>query len=84
MSFAERLFCLQKLITWLNNQSQNPKSRTNLQALNSGLIADQLVTCDNTENIRRIIQQSVDNVALSDTSIKRSQQTMTLASLKQL
>ena len=64
---------LQKLITWLNHQSHNPfdNNCTNLQALDSVLFDDESITCDNTENIGRIIQQNLDNVALSDASIKR-------------
>ena len=75
---------LQKLITWLNHQSHNPfdSNRTNLQALDSGLIASELITCEDAENIGSIIQQSLDNVALNDASIKRLQQTITLATLK--
>lgn len=53
-----------------------------MQALGSGLIADELITCDDAENIGRIIQQSLDNVALSDASIKRLQQAIPLSSLK--
>ena len=75
---------LQKLIVCLNHQSHNPfdSNPTNLQALDSGLIADKLVTCDDAKNTGRIIQQTLDNVALSDASIKRSQQAITLTSLK--
>ena len=54
----------------------------NLQALDSGLIASELITCDNAENIGSIIQQSLDNVALNDASIKRLQQTITLTTIK--
>ena len=63
----------QKLITWLNHQSHNPfgGNRTNFQVLGSGLIADDSMTCGDAENIGRIIQQSLDNVALSDASINR-------------
>ena len=53
-----------------------------MQALDSGLIAEELITCDDAENIGRIIQQSLDNVALSDASIKRLQQAIPLSSLK--
>ena len=53
-----------------------------MQALDSGLIAEELITCDDAENIGRIIQQSMDNVALSDASIKRLQQAIPLSSLK--
>ena len=73
---------LQKLINRLNHQSHNffDSNRKNLQALDSGLIAGELITCDDAENIGRIIQQSLDNV--SGTSIKRLQQAITLASVK--
>ena len=75
---------LQKLITWPNHQGHNPfdSNRTNLQTLVSGLIDDELITCDDTENIGGTIQQSLDNVAQSDASIQQSQQAITLASLK--
>ena len=75
---------LQNLITWLSHQSHNPfdSNRTNLQVLDSGLIADQLIICDDAEDIGRIIQQKLDNVALGDASIKRLQQAITFASLK--
>ena len=75
---------LQKLITWLDHQSHNPfdANRTNLQALDSGVIADESVTCDDAENIGMMIQQSLDNVMLSQASIKRSKQATTFAGLK--
>ena len=74
---------LQKLITWLDHQGHNPfdANRTNLQALDSGLIADESVTCDDAENIGMMIQQCLDNVMLSEASIKQSQQATTFASL---
>ena len=53
-----------------------------MQALDSGLIAEELITCGDAENIGRIIQQSLDNVALSDSSIKRLKQAIPLSSLK--
>ena len=75
---------LQKLLTWLNHQEHNPfySNQTNLEAVDFGLIANRLVICDDAENIGRIIQQSMDNVALSVASIKRSHEAVTLASLK--
>ena len=75
---------LQKLITWLDYQSHDPfdPNRTKLQALDSGLIAAESVTSDDAESIGMCIQRSLDNVSLSEASVKRSQQAVTLASLK--
>ena len=67
------------IITGLNNQSRNhfDSNHTNLQALDSGLIAHKLISCANTKNIG-IIQQSLDNVAVSNMFIKQLQQAITL------
>ena len=75
---------LQKLTTWLDDQSHDPfdANRTVLQALDSGLIADESITCDDAESIGMCIQRNLDDVSLSEASIKRSQQAVTLASLK--
>ena len=84
-SYLERDYSdLQKLNTWLNNRSKyNFDSKcTNLLALDSRLIANKSISLDDAKNIGRIIQEILDNVALSNASIKRSQQAITLASLK--
>ena len=68
----------------MNHESRNrfDSNRTNLQALDSGLFVDESITCDNAENTGRIIQQILDNGALSDAPIKRLEQAITLAILK--
>ena len=84
-SFLQRDYNdLQKLITWFNHQSRNPfdSNRTYLQASDYGIFADDSITCDDAKNIGRIIQQRLDNVALSDAFIKQSQEAITFVILQ--
>ena len=51
-------------------------------ALDSGMIANENVNCDNAEAIGIAIQEKLNNVLLHAASIKRSEQAVTLNSLK--
>ena len=75
---------LQKLITWFQYHSHsrfNP-DRHQLQTLESGLIADESVICDEAEYVARSIQDSLDGVSLKEAAAKLSVQASTLSSLK--
>ena len=75
---------LKKLITWFQYQSHNSfnPDRHQLQALDSGLIADQSVNYDEAKCAGRSIQDSLDGVSLKEATIKQSAQVTTLSSLK--
>ena len=51
-------------------------------ALDSGMIANEDVNCDNAEAIGMAIKEKLNNVSLHAASIKRSDQAVTLNSLK--
>ena len=53
-----------------------------MQALDSGLIADESVICDEAECVGRSIQDSLDGVSLKEATDKRSAPATTLSSLK--
>ena len=70
---------LQKLITWFDYQSHDPfdSTRQKLQSLDSGMIANESVNCDNAEQVGMNIQENLDKIPLSEASVKRSEQTVT-------
>ena len=53
-----------------------------MQALDSGLIADESVHCDEAECVGRLIQDSLDGLSLKEAPVKRSTQATSLSSLK--
>ena len=75
---------LQRLITWFQYQSHDPfdPDRHQLQALDSGLIADETLNCDDAECVGNSIQESLDGISLGESTIKPSTQAVTLRSLK--
>ena len=50
--------------------------------MDNGLIADDGVNCETAEAVGLSIQANLDNVPLSEASIKRSKKAITLATLK--
>ena len=75
---------LKTLITCFQYQSHNPfnPDRHQLQALDSGLITDESVNCDDADCVSRSIQDSLDGVSLKEGTNKRSAQATTLTSPK--
>ena len=75
---------LNLLLKWLDYQSHDlfDENRMLLQALITGLIADEAVNCDTVETVGLSIQGNLDNVPLSEASIKSSKKAITLATLK--
>ena len=53
-----------------------------MQALDSGLIADESVNCDEAECIGRSVQNSLDGVSFREATVKQSSQATNLSSLK--
>lgn len=75
---------LEKIKGWLDLSSHNPfdSDRTSLQALDSGLTANEEVNCDQAELIGQLIQESLDGLPWNGASVKRSEKAVTLATLK--
>ena len=75
---------LSKLINWFEHDSHNPfdPEPTELVALDYGMIANEDVNCDNAEAIGMAIQNKRNNISLHAASVKRSDQAVTLNSLK--
>ena len=69
---------------WLNMPSHNPfdQNRTTLQALDSGLTADEKVNCDEAEEVGKKIQKKLDGSSWTVATVKRSEKAVTLVSLK--
>ena len=65
---------LNLLLKWRDYQSHDSfdENQTLLQALDTGLIADEPVNCDTVETVGLSIQKNLDNIPLSEASIKRS------------
>ena len=61
---------LNLLLKWLDYQSHDPsdENRTLLEALDTGLIADEAVNCYTAETLGLSIQENLDNVPLSEVS----------------
>ena len=57
-------------------------ARTELQSLSCWLTANESINCDEAEEFGRKIQSQVYNVKFSKSSIKRSDQVVSLASMK--
>lgn len=75
---------LQTILKWFEYQSHDSfdSSRKVLQALDYGLVANDSVNCNDAESIGKPIQEKLDGVLMSEASIKRKEQAVTLANLK--
>ena len=73
---------LQIISTWLKVHNPFSENIQSLQALGSGLIADEKVNCDDAEDVGRKIQIKLDGVSINNAVVKRNEQAITLASLK--
>ena len=75
---------LTKLINWFECDSiiTLTQSVLNWWPLDSGMIANEDVKCDNAKTIGMAIQKKLNNVSLHAASIKRSDQAVTLNSLE--
>ena len=75
---------LQKILTWFQYQSHDPfdPSRPQLQALDSGLVANDSVNCDDVEAVGNRLQEKLDGMSVNKASIKRKVQALTLTTLK--
>ena len=72
------------LLKWLDYQSHDPfdENQTLVEALDTGLITNEAVNCDTSETGGLSIQENLDNVPLSEASIKRSKKAINFATLK--
>ena len=75
---------LNLLLEWLDYQSHDlfDENWMLLQELNTDLIADEILNCDTAETVGLSIEENLDNVLLSEASIKRSKKVITLATFK--
>ena len=75
---------LMKVVEWLKRASHNPfdANRPHLQALDTGLMADETVNCDDAEAVGHRLQVKLDGVSLNDATVKRKEQAVTLVTLK--
>jgi len=69
---------LQQLMNWLRKHDPFDRNRVHLQSLDTGLIADKKINCDDAEKVGMLIQQSLDGMHISEATIKRSSQSLAL------
>ena len=73
---------LQKVSDWFEERNPFDANREVLQSLSSGLTADEIINCDNSEGIGREIHQKLNDLQFSKCSIKRSDQVSTFGKMK--
>ena len=76
---------LKKLLQWFYQHEPFDVNEPNLKCIANGLVAshdDNKVNCDETESVGHAIQVKLDGVCIADAKIKRSQQIVTLDSLR--
>ena len=73
---------LQKMLEGLDSFNPFDGTRTALQSLSLGLVADESINCDNAEEVGRAIHTKLDHVSVSKCTIKRSDQVKSLEILE--
>eukprot|EP00794_Sanderia_malayensis_P019665 gene19665-21612_t len=77
--------CL-KFLNWLNSRNPFLVPDENLHSLSSGIMSirgSDDVNCERAEDVGKLIQATLDNIAYNKASIKRKDQVKTLESLQQ-
>ena len=69
---------LQKILEWLDFFKPFDGTRTSLQSLSLGLVADESINCDNAEDVGRAINTKLDHASVAKCNIKRSDQVTSL------
>ena len=73
---------LQKILEWLDFFKPFDGTRTALQSLSLGLVADESINCDNAEEVGRAINTKLDHASVAKCTIKRLDQVTSLGFLK--
>ena len=73
---------LQKILEWFEVLNPFDSTRTSLQSLSSGLVADESVNCDDAEEAGMKIHAKLEQQSISKCTIKRADQVRTLGTLR--
>ena len=72
------------MLEWLDSFNPSDRTKTALQSLSLGLVADESINCDNAEEARRAIHIKLDHASVKKCTIKRSDQVKSLGILKNI
>ena len=70
------------MLEWLDSFNPFDGTRTVLQSLSLGLVADESINCDNAEEVGRAIHTKLDHASVAKCTTKRSDQVKFLGILK--